>query len=986
MLGTAVDTVFGWFGKGTGSQGDDDSSSADDTSGAAAPAPAGTTIESEHRNSSSTSGDPSFGAAADSSRGEQRFTPTQRGQRRGETEHGRVPRASVKAEHGWVRHTNSGRTFYRRKGDDGSTTLSAPPDGEPVEHRREDGLKGNGSSQWFEERWRRLEARSAKRRRKDSLGPRSSATGANTQGDKQRQKISELAAHSSASADSQSSAQREAGSEDTSAEDRSSSAQKTKKTMKTKKRQKTVEGADTLAMVAAPASSGCSSMVEQHVPKASASVLGQELERSGRPKRKRLVQGQPEQTAEKKYIRAEKWEGHRTGYVYKLGRKGQGYYLDAAQNRRNAIIDCLKTSLSADPPCPAKTKADLEKELGLARDGDKSKLATDICSLIQSQELVELRSDAVSMGQTKWYALPKGKMDARKYIKAMGQKTDDLERRRQSLEFRRQNSGVSSASPNTSWAGDADHPPPPGYVYPHGRAEYTTARHVPRTSVTIGSDRSAFSPSGAVTGTKDSHHSTMGMRSSDERAELIDVVDDNSSSPHVAVAANTHSDEATASTSTSASACARKLQSALIAACGFEKQRAYTQPANINRLVEFLNSEGVPASDLLDQDDRLARSPKCEQILRRLRAVIDANKLKQQTTQGPYVFGPICAAAGKNGLFSDTVTPNAAAARRCVDDSEYVSEDETENRSDCSNADYSNMLSMIGDDDLSEEEDDQAFLEDNEACESSDHVEGGQIANEDDQVEASLAEEMEEDKLVADTEQILKDAPLTLEDLHSRLQAENSRLCSTLDLQDFRGELLGRTDLFLFEQYGKHAGKVRLISDTDSEEEDVMESDSDSDSGSESDSTVAEQYKIWDPKQLFRQIQRVLQDEPSKIGFNQHQICHGDHMNETPSLASLLSATMIAMSLPSVLCGWLNAVKVSSALLFSLYLSASFPSLPDSGGYDATCSGRRTALFATRSRRSLTNASHPHLSNHNRSWLGSLVWFVKDCSLTVARS
>ena len=61
---------------------------------------------------------------------------------------------------------------------------------------------------------------------------------------------------------------------------------------------------------------------------------------------------------------------------------------------------------------------------------------------------------------------------------------------------------ASAASPNTSLAVDAHHrAPPPGPVFPHGRVDYTTARHVPRTSVTVGSRRSAFSPLGGVAGT-----------------------------------------------------------------------------------------------------------------------------------------------------------------------------------------------------------------------------------------------------------------------------------------------------------------------------------------------------------------------------------------------------------------------------------------------------------------------------------------------------
>ena len=57
------------------------------------------------------------------------------------------------------------------------------------------------------------------------------------------------------------------------------------------------------------------------------------------------------------------------------------------------------------------------------------------------------------------------------------------------------------ASPATAgWTrtNEARRPPPPGPVFPHERVDYTTARHVPRTSVTVGSRRSAFSSPGTA--------------------------------------------------------------------------------------------------------------------------------------------------------------------------------------------------------------------------------------------------------------------------------------------------------------------------------------------------------------------------------------------------------------------------------------------------------------------------------------------------------
>jgi hypothetical protein len=59
-------------------------------------------------------------------------------------------------------------------------------------------------------------------------------------------------------------------------------------------------------------------------------------------------------------------------------------------------------------------------------------------------------------------------------------------------------------SPGASWAvGAWTRPPPQGPVFPHERVDYTTARHVPRSSVTVGSRKSAFSPpAGAAAGSR----------------------------------------------------------------------------------------------------------------------------------------------------------------------------------------------------------------------------------------------------------------------------------------------------------------------------------------------------------------------------------------------------------------------------------------------------------------------------------------------------
>ena len=59
--------------------------------------------------------------------------------------------------HQWVRHTNGGRAFYRRRGDDGSCTLAAPGGGASVVEKAE--VKQHAlceAEAWFEERWVRL--------------------------------------------------------------------------------------------------------------------------------------------------------------------------------------------------------------------------------------------------------------------------------------------------------------------------------------------------------------------------------------------------------------------------------------------------------------------------------------------------------------------------------------------------------------------------------------------------------------------------------------------------------------------------------------------------------------------------------------------------------------------------------------------------------------------------------------------------------------
>ena len=52
----------------------------------------------------------------------------------------------------WVRHTNAGRAFYRRQGDDASMTLSAPAWGTTIQEKEEVGP----NTAWFESRWRIL--------------------------------------------------------------------------------------------------------------------------------------------------------------------------------------------------------------------------------------------------------------------------------------------------------------------------------------------------------------------------------------------------------------------------------------------------------------------------------------------------------------------------------------------------------------------------------------------------------------------------------------------------------------------------------------------------------------------------------------------------------------------------------------------------------------------------------------------------------------
>lgn len=59
----------------------------------------------------------------------------------------------------WLRHTNKGRAFYRRRGDDGSCTLTAPAGGVSVTDKPEVKLHALCKAEsWFEERWARLAA------------------------------------------------------------------------------------------------------------------------------------------------------------------------------------------------------------------------------------------------------------------------------------------------------------------------------------------------------------------------------------------------------------------------------------------------------------------------------------------------------------------------------------------------------------------------------------------------------------------------------------------------------------------------------------------------------------------------------------------------------------------------------------------------------------------------------------------------------------
>jgi hypothetical protein len=66
----------------------------------------------------------------------------------------------------WLRHTNNGREFYRRVGDDASCTLTAPGGGVSVTEKPEVKLHALCKAEaWFEERWIRLtDAAPTKRR------------------------------------------------------------------------------------------------------------------------------------------------------------------------------------------------------------------------------------------------------------------------------------------------------------------------------------------------------------------------------------------------------------------------------------------------------------------------------------------------------------------------------------------------------------------------------------------------------------------------------------------------------------------------------------------------------------------------------------------------------------------------------------------------------------------------------------------------------
>jgi len=66
----------------------------------------------------------------------------------------------------WLRHTNNGRAFYRRMGDDASCTLTAPGGGVSVTEKTEVKLHALCKAEaWFEERWVRLTDATATKRR-----------------------------------------------------------------------------------------------------------------------------------------------------------------------------------------------------------------------------------------------------------------------------------------------------------------------------------------------------------------------------------------------------------------------------------------------------------------------------------------------------------------------------------------------------------------------------------------------------------------------------------------------------------------------------------------------------------------------------------------------------------------------------------------------------------------------------------------------------
>ena len=65
------------------------------------------------------------------------------------------PSANIADGSTWVRHTNGGRSFYRRPRDDSSITLDHPPAAASVREKEETNYE-NGDAEWFEDRWVQL--------------------------------------------------------------------------------------------------------------------------------------------------------------------------------------------------------------------------------------------------------------------------------------------------------------------------------------------------------------------------------------------------------------------------------------------------------------------------------------------------------------------------------------------------------------------------------------------------------------------------------------------------------------------------------------------------------------------------------------------------------------------------------------------------------------------------------------------------------------